>query len=39
MYLLLEGEIGLMAKGQFLGLVRPGDIFGELAMFDAERRF
>jgi CRP-like cAMP-binding protein len=32
MYLLLEGEVGFMAKGQFLGLVRPGDIFGEMAL-------
>ena len=32
MYLLLEGEVGLMAKGQFVGLVRPGDIFGEMAL-------
>ena len=32
MFLLLEGEVGLMAKGQFLGLVRPGDIFGEMAL-------
>jgi CRP-like cAMP-binding protein len=33
MYLLLEGEVGFMAKGQFVGLVRPGDIFGEMALF------
>ena len=32
MYLLLEGEVGFMAKGQFVGLVRPGDIFGEMAL-------
>lgn len=32
MFLLLEGEVGLMAKGQFVGLVRPGDIFGEMAL-------
>ena len=32
MYLLLEGEVGLMAKGQFVGIIRPGDIFGEIAM-------
>jgi len=31
MYLLLDGEVGLMAKGQFVGLIRPGDIFGEMA--------
>ena len=32
MYLLLDGEVGLMAKGQFVGLVRPGEIFGEVAL-------
>ena len=32
MYLLLEGEIGLMAKGAFVGLIRPGEIFGEMAL-------
>lgn len=32
MYLLLDGEVGLMAKGQFVGLVRPGAIFGEMAL-------
>lgn len=32
MYLLLDGEVGLMAKGQFVGLVRAGDIFGEMAL-------
>ena len=32
MYLLLEGEIGLMAKGSFVGLIRPGEIFGEMAV-------
>jgi CRP/FNR family cyclic AMP-dependent transcriptional regulator len=32
MYLLIEGEIGLMAKGSFIGLIRPGEIFGEMAV-------
>jgi CRP-like cAMP-binding protein len=32
MYLLLEGDVGLMAKGQFLATIRTGDIFGEIAM-------
>ena len=32
MFLLLEGEIGLMAKGAFIGLIRPGEIFGEMAL-------
>ncbi len=32
MYLLLEGEIGLMVRNKFFGVVKPGDIFGELAV-------
>jgi CRP/FNR family cyclic AMP-dependent transcriptional regulator len=32
MYLLLEGEIGLMIRNQFFGVVKPGDVFGELAV-------
>jgi len=32
MYLLLEGEIGLMIKNKFFGVVKPGDVFGELAV-------
>ncbi len=32
MYLLLEGDIGLMSKGQFVGNIRPGEIFGEMAL-------
>jgi CRP/FNR family cyclic AMP-dependent transcriptional regulator len=32
MYLLLEGEIGLMINNKFFGVVKPGDVFGELAV-------
>lgn len=32
MYLLLEGEIGLMVHNKFFGVVKPGDVFGELAV-------
>ena len=32
MYLLLEGNIGLMAGGKFVAMVKPGEIFGELAV-------
>ena len=32
MYLLLEGEIGLMVKNKFFGVVKAGEIFGELAV-------
>ena len=29
MYLLLEGEIGLMIRNKFFGVVKPGDVFGQ----------
>jgi CRP/FNR family transcriptional regulator, cyclic AMP receptor protein len=32
MYLLLEGEIGLMIRNKFFGVVKPGDVLGELAV-------
>lgn len=32
MYLLLEGEIGLMIHKKFFGVVKPGHVFGELAV-------
>jgi CRP-like cAMP-binding protein len=32
MYLLLEGEVGLMIRNKFFGVVKPGHIFGELAV-------
>lgn len=32
MYLLVEGLVGLMAKGEFLTVLRPGEIFGEMAV-------
>jgi CRP/FNR family transcriptional regulator, cyclic AMP receptor protein len=32
MYLLLEGEIGLMIRNKFFAVVKPGDVFGELAV-------
>jgi CRP-like cAMP-binding protein len=32
MYLLLEGEIGLMIRNKFFGVVKPGDVFGELSV-------
>ena len=38
MYLLLEGQVGLVAKGKALGFVKPGEIFGEMAaMTDSAR--
>ena len=32
MYLLLDGEVGLMIKSKFFGVVKAGEIFGELAV-------
>lgn len=32
MYLLLDGEVGLMLNNKFFGIVKPGEIFGELAV-------
>jgi CRP/FNR family transcriptional regulator, cyclic AMP receptor protein len=32
MYLLLKGEVGLVAGKKSIGIVRPGEIFGELAV-------
>jgi len=32
MYLLLEGEIGLTIRKKFFGVVKAGDVFGELAV-------
>lgn len=32
MYLLVEGEVGLMLNRKFFGIVKPGDIFGELSV-------
>jgi CRP-like cAMP-binding protein len=31
MYLLVEGEIGLIAKAKLIGTVRKGEVFGEMA--------
>ena len=32
MYLLLDGEVGLMIGGKFFGVVKAGEVFGELAV-------
>ena len=38
MYLLLKGEVGLVANRKTIGRVRPGEIFGEMAIIsDAPR--
>jgi CRP-like cAMP-binding protein len=38
MYLLLEGEIGLMRGGKSIDIIRPGEIFGELAVLTGQPR-
>lgn len=35
MYLLLDGEVGLMIRNQFFGVVKKGEVFGELAVIGA----
>src|SRR2546423_4284746 len=38
MYLLLKGEVGLMSGSKAIGRVRPGEVFGEMAVIsDAPR--
>ena len=32
MYLLLEGEVGLLIKNKFFGVIKQGDVFGELTV-------
>jgi CRP-like cAMP-binding protein len=38
MYLLLEGEIRVVRGGKPLDVIRPGEIFGEMAVITGERR-
>jgi CRP-like cAMP-binding protein len=38
MYLLLEGEVGLVARGQPIGVVKIGEIFGEMAAISESPR-
>ena len=33
--LLLQGEVALLARGRTIGIVKPGEIFGELAAISA----
>ena len=34
MYLLLDGEVGILARDKPVGTIRPGQIFGEMASID-----
>jgi len=38
MYLLLQGEVALLARGKPIGSVKPGEIFGELAAISESPR-
>jgi len=38
MYLLLQGEVALVARGKPIGSVKPGEIFGELAAISESPR-
>jgi CRP-like cAMP-binding protein len=38
MYLLLQGEVALLARGRTIGTVKPGEIFGELAAISESAR-
>ncbi len=38
MYLLLEGQVNLVANGRFLDMVGPGEIFGEMASLSQTAR-
>ena len=38
MYLLLQGEVTLLARGRTIGTVKPGEIFGELAAISESPR-
>ena len=38
MYLLLDGQVGLTARGRPLGVVKVGDIFGEMAAISDSKR-
>ncbi|HEX2197072.1 MAG TPA: cyclic nucleotide-binding domain-containing protein [Burkholderiales bacterium] len=38
MYLLLRGEVALLARGQPIGRVRPGEVFGEMAAISESPR-
>lgn len=38
MYLLLQGEVSLLARGKAIGSVKPGEIFGEMAAISESPR-
>lgn len=38
MYVVLEGEIEIRVNKELLDLVKPGEVFGEMALVDSKRR-
>lgn len=38
MYVLIEGEVDVLADGKYIRTLRPGDIFGEMSLIDAAPR-
>jgi CRP-like cAMP-binding protein len=38
MYVLLEGEVDILARGRVINHLQPGDMFGELALIDSRPR-
>ncbi|HVO26891.1 MAG TPA: cyclic nucleotide-binding domain-containing protein [Candidatus Margulisiibacteriota bacterium] len=39
MYIIVEGEIRVTREGKFVSVFKPGEFFGEMAVFDGEARF
>ena len=38
MYVVLEGEVELVVRGEVLDVARPGDLLGEMALIDTKPR-
>lgn len=38
MYVVLEGEVEIRVNNELVDLVRPGGVFGEMAMVDSKKR-
>lgn len=38
MYVVLEGEVEIRVNNELLDLVRPGEVFGEMALADSKKR-
>ena len=38
MYVVIEGEVDVLAGGSYIRTLRPGDIFGEMSLMTGEKR-